>query len=208
MMGAKHGILLDLRDLHDIFSGVGARFVLQEGNALGYGRYKDIMDWDEDIDIAIVDRLTGKQLRRIYHDMLNKGWLGISVDQDFIYSFRTVKFNGWIWHHEEPYFVARPALIKKGMQNVKGHKCAYPDKFFKEPQKIEFLGREFWIPNHLEEYLTYRYGEWKETIIRDDSAWKAQEEFVMKWQQIMPLDADPAEVNKEFLCKMEQQKSE
>ena len=47
-MGAKHGILLDLRDLNDIFTEADARFVMQEGNALGWGRYRDIMEWDED----------------------------------------------------------------------------------------------------------------------------------------------------------------
>lgn len=202
-MGNKHGIMLDLRDLARIFEAAEARFVMQEGNALGWGRFQDIMDWDEDIDIAIVDPLTPKQMRYILTRMRKNGWSFPNIDVDFIYAGRHVKFNGWIWHHESPYFVARPTLIKKGMENVTGHKCVYPERFFLEPQRIEYLGEEMWIPNHLEEYLYYRYGEWKETIIKSDTAWKQQEEFVDKWQQIMPLDADPAEVNKEFLCRQD-----
>jgi phosphorylcholine metabolism protein LicD len=192
--------MLDLRDLVDVFEAADARFVMQEGNALGWGRYKDIMEWDEDIDIAIPDPLTAKQLRQIYTGMNKAGWRGVNVDVDFIFSIRNVKFNGWIWHHEAPYYVSRPTLIKKGAQNVAKHKCAFPERFFLEPQKVSYLGKTMWVPNHLDEYLTYRYGEWKDTIIKSDDAWKKQEEFVYKWQQIMPLAADPAEVNKEFLC--------
>ena len=202
-MGAKHGILLDLRDLNDIFTEADARFVMQEGNALGWGRYRDIMEWDEDIDLAIVDPLTAKQFRKILKGMMERGWSTPSLDNDFLYSFRTVKFNGGLWRHESPYFVARPNALKLGAEVVTGHKAVFPERFFLNPVQVDFLNRKFWVPNHLEEYLNYRYGEWKDNIIKVDAEWKLQEDFVMKWQQIMPLDADPAEVNKEFLCETE-----
>ena len=183
--GNKKGIIADLKQLKDIFDSCRVPFVMQEGNVLGYARYKDIMEWDLDIDIGVYTKISEKKKAELLR-ALRLGGCGIGKNEsgDFIYGKRNVKLNLWFWHREGDFFVARPKTSDKIFILKAEH--------FLHPKEIDFLGRKFLIPDPLDGYLDLRYGKnWKHTIITDDAKWKEVEKKIKKTQKLMPWHEFP-----------------
>ncbi len=181
----KKGIIADLKKLKDVFDSVGVPFVMQEGNVLGYARYKDIMEWDMDIDIGVYQEISDKKKAELLRALCLEGCgVGENENGDFIYGKRNVKLNLWFWHLEGKFFVARPKTSDKIF--------ILKAEYFLHPKEIDFLERKFLIPDPLEDYLDLRYGKnWKHTIITDNAKWKEVEKKIKKTQKLMPWHGFP-----------------
>lgn len=183
--GNKKGIIADLKKLKDVFDSCGVKFVMQEGNVLGYARYKDIMEWDLDIDIGVYYEISDEKKAELLRALNIEGCgVGENESGDFIYGRRNVKLNLWFWHLEGEYFVARPKTTDKIF--------ILAAEYFLQPKEIDFLGSKFLIPDPLDGYLDLRYGKgWKHTIITDDAKWKEVEKKIKEKQKLMPWHEFP-----------------
>ena len=183
--GNKKGIIADLKQLKDVFDSVGVPFVMQEGNVLGYGRYKDIMELDLDVDIGVYVEISDEKKAELLRALHTSGCgVGENESGDFIYGKRNVKLNLWFWHREGKYFVARPKTTDKIF--------ILEAEYFIKPKEISFLDRKFLIPDPLDGYLDLRYGKnWKRNVITDDAKWKEVEKKVKTAQKLMPYHEFP-----------------
>lgn len=193
----KYEILLDLLALKEVFQSVGIRFFMQEGNALGYGRFKDIMPWDTDIDIGVACEVSQKKRTKLFKALVGNGWMQLIDSGDFIFARRIVKLNIWFYHKVNYYYKdGEFSFYEARPESTPGQKFVWPAKFYDNLQKVKLQGEIFYVPNHLEEYLAFRYGEdWKTNIQKDDVIWKQSEPFCFKWVHKMEETANPLEMN-------------
>jgi len=60
-MNKKEGIISDLVACKKAFDKINIPWVIIGGIVLGYARYKDIMEWDTDLDVGIFVELSNMQ---------------------------------------------------------------------------------------------------------------------------------------------------
>jgi len=164
-MKTKEAIISDLAACKNAFDQADLPWVVTGGTVLGYARYNDIMDWDNDLDIGIFVELTNEQWQRLYKVMRSHGFRLKNRKIDFIYGKRNIKFNLWIFHKNGDYYEAFP-------RSTLGFKFVVKAEWYDEPQAINFLGDTYFMPNHMEDYLCCCYGEdWKTNV-------KKHEEYI------------------------------
>jgi len=166
--------LKDLKDIRDVLNSKGVKFFLAYGACLGAIREKDFIEYDDDIDIVIIDKLTYKQRKEI-------AWLlddiGFKTDTNVVWNvygrFEENEFgyNGT----EETGIIACKRNVSVSVMffydNGKEWLCipkrggipvlAIPYKFLKEGEWIKFKGDKFLVPSPVIEYLEFTYGDWK-----------------------------------------------
>ena len=170
-MKTKEKIIQDLIDLKKAFEYVGLSFFIQEGGVLGYGRHKDIMDHDFDIDIGSTAEPNNKQKTSLYHALMAKGWSNIIPRDDFDFARRLVSLNIWWWHKEGDFYVGRPSSTPGKIFIMKA-------KWFDDPVEGLYPFGNFAIPNNHKDYLDHRYGkDWRNTVFDNDKDWKKEEQF-------------------------------
>ncbi len=168
-MSVKEKIIRDMLDLKKVFEFVELKFFIQEGGVLGYGRNKDIMTHDFDIDIGSTDEPDDIQKEGLYHALMAKGWNNIVPRADFDFAKRLVSLNIWWWHKEGDYYVARPSSTPGKIFIMKA-------KWFDYFGLVDYPFGKFNIPNFHNDYLDHRYGkDWREHIVLNDPDWKAEE---------------------------------
>jgi GR25 family glycosyltransferase involved in LPS biosynthesis len=154
-----------LNELSDLFNENNIDFFISEGTLLGYVRHKQIMPWDDDIDLSmerseilklivainnsknycITKRYWGKYKHEYYKIWNNKSdHIG-----DFPYGFPFV--DVWIYDKEESDIVYNHGF-KVPL------KCIFPTR------KALFEGAQVNIPNEPLHYLDVKYPEWREQI--------------------------------------------
>lgn len=166
-------------------------FILDGGTCLGAYRDKDFCQDDEtDIDLTtydsysnLIDNIIEKSLQKgfvLYHrwDNLaidsNKYTKQISFKKDNIkidLMFKKFK-DDWAWW-----------TVFKGDKVAKYKKV--PAKFYLKLQSIEFKGDNYLIPHDIEEYLTYRYGNWIKPVHRKDySCYSTDKAIINGYEEI------------------------
>lgn len=175
-----------LFDVKEILDDLRVKYWLDEGTLIGAVRHKGFVPWDNDIDISIQDssrvfiissfdefRLKGFYVRHQKHkNHISFHRDGTKVDIN-IYD-KNLKQVRW-WHSN---IVARGLdfLMKKTHQNYLIEVLLFPiykkfvdveetitlpKRFIKELETIELFNKTFPVPAHIEEYLDYRFGDWK-----------------------------------------------
>jgi len=158
-------IASDLLACKKAFDNVGIPWVITDGIVLGYARYKKIMEWDTDLDLAVCVDINNNQWKGLYNSLSKEGFKINKKKTDFIYGRRLIKFNLWFFHKRGDYYEAFPKTTP-GMKFVE--KAIWYDK----PVIVDFLGSKYPIPNNINDYLDYHYGkDWKTNIIKDHQVW-------------------------------------
>ena len=144
-----------MRELDNIFKKHGVRYYFSEGTALGLYRDGDLIDWDDDIDIAMDEEQYNKFIKKCLPELISKGYY--SLYHHFIYSL----------NHNLLSFLKNGQLID--IENVKkGNKCISKlgklcDELLPHIQKLTekpWRGRMFPVPE--ESYYAYLYGkDWR-----------------------------------------------
>ena len=142
-------------ELDDIFKKHGVRYYFSEGTALGLYRDGDLIDWDDDIDIAMKEEQYNKFIKKCLPELISKGYY--SLYYHFIHSlnhnFLTLLKNGHLVDFEN---------VKKGKKctSKSGKLCDELLPYIKKLTEKPWRGRKFPVPE--ESYYVYLYGkDWR-----------------------------------------------
>lgn len=151
-------------------------YVLEGGTLLGIVRENRLLPWDNDLDLTI----TEQDMDRILNLKRKFWWAG--------YKIRLVKSKEEMPHFPKgsvrlikikikKYFFATgiglmDIFVKKKIDNkyywIVGQNNhvlkSVPCYFYENSTRYNFEGYEYSIPADFENYLTYRYGEWRKTV--------------------------------------------
>lgn len=151
----------DLLAFKKAFDNVEIPWVITDGIVLGYARYKKIMEWDTDIDIAICVEVDKKQWQAFRSSLSTVGFRIGMKRKDFMCGGRLVPYNLYFFHKKGNFYESFP-------NSTPGLKFVEKAEWYDEPQIVEFLGDKYPMPNHMESYLACRYGkDWKTNVIKD-----------------------------------------
>jgi len=159
----KTKIISDMGALRAAFDQAKIPWVNLYGVALGYGRYKDIMAWDTDIDMGVFVELTDEQRQSLNEALIAHGFWLHNRNDDFVYCKRTVSLNIFFFHKNGNYYESFP-------KSTPGIKFIQKASWFDNPQEVDFLGDKYLMPNHIDDFLTCYYGkDWETNIIKNHS---------------------------------------
>ena len=159
-------IALDLLAFKKAFDNVKIPWEITDGIILGYARYKKIMEWDTDIDMAVYVEVNTSQWQA-FRSSLSEIGVKIGINKrDFVCGGRLVPYNIYFFHKKGDFYESFPETTP----NFKFvEKAVWHDK----PQMIDFLGTKLPMPNHIDDYLDNHYGnDWRTNIIKDHKEWR------------------------------------
>jgi phosphorylcholine metabolism protein LicD len=161
MPSKKENIKLDLFDIKKVFDKVGIPWVIVGGVVLGYARYKDIMDWDTDLDIVIYKELSDSEWKQLWQEFYKNNFNFPVTRVDFMYCNRRIECNIDTYHKKGDYYYSFP-------KSTPGIKFVEKAEYFDNVQLVEFLGDRFPIPGNIESFVADHYGaDWETNIIKD-----------------------------------------
>ena len=162
-----------LHEVTSLFDQHQSPYALDGGTALGVIRENRLLPWDTDMDIAVDEGAVEPILKLLK---------GLSF---FKYRIRTRKLSNDIGHIKKDkirlikvwtrkYFLFKgdellDIFVRFSKDDqvfwVLGHDHiavnAMPKKFHTQLKKIHFDQKDYWIPEEEDEFLTYRYGNWR-----------------------------------------------
>ena len=163
----KEAIISDLLACKVAFDTLKLPWVVNDGIVLGYVREGDVIAWDTDVDTGIYVEISPEERQRLVLALWNVGFSISSVDTDFMCAQRRVKFNLVLYHKKGDFYEQFPGTTP-------GVKFVEKAEWYDEPQMVKFLGSEYPMPNHLEDYLDHHYGtDWKVERFTHD-AWRLE----------------------------------
>jgi hypothetical protein len=154
------------QEVCNVFDGLGIRYCLSHGTILGVYRQKDVIPYDDDVDLAVflTDKPKFDAARRILRSrgfyVPDEGDPDRPVDPrsnmpyyDFVAIKDGEKVECWFFEKQGQYWV----------YDHKREGLALPAKFLADPlPTIEWRGAKFPCPHDLEEYMLLMYGaDWK-----------------------------------------------
>lgn len=162
----------------------GIRLALDGGTALGVVREQRLLPWDTDMDLAI-DWSEVPRFKRLVVRL----WCRHGYRIRFRYATRDIGpyrkgdlrvFKIW----KRKFFLLKGDVLMevfvRKQQDGKAHWLlgndkpllnAMPEKFHQDLTTIDFNGRQFYVPAATDEFLTYRYGDWR-TPVKEWDAFK------------------------------------
>lgn len=169
----------DLNCILDVFKKYGVHVYVSYGAALGATRNKKLIEWDDDIDIDVIDKVDYKTRKAIGWELHDLGFTpqpisvnvfgrmepleyGYNGDEQsgIIACERNFKFSIFFYKEEGDIFVCIPRMSAMPLISI-------PTRFFHKPSTITLHGNKYTSPGPIKEYLAYVYGhDWK-TPIKD-----------------------------------------
>jgi len=173
-------------DIKHLFEQIGITYWIDEGTLIGAIRHKGFVPWDNDVDFSIRDedlqklissfdlfRLNGFVVR---HQKLKKHISFHRKDTKMDVNIYDKELKQIRWWHSNIIARGLDFIMKKSHQNYLVEVFLFPiykkftdieetivlpKKFINTLRTIELFGENFPIPNHTEDYLSYRFGDWK-----------------------------------------------
>jgi len=154
-----------LFDIIDILEKYQIKCWLSFGTLLGAVREKNFIETDNDVDIDIFEPFWKQDIlfQKIAWDLLKKD---IKIN-NLCYEVMNLTRNEI--HVDIHYYYKKDNFYICDGGNWK---IKIPEKYFNKLNTIDFLGKECYIPNEIEEFLTGFYGKtWKEKISHENTTW-------------------------------------
>ena len=146
----------DFLELINMLNDLSINFFIDSGLLLGIYRDGDIIKWDWDIEISLLENEFTNNLDKIIEKTKEKGFLIHKIDKKLLkleiyrglpYEIFSFTFKAWKHDKKSGYFLRREFEI--------------PEKYFLNGKKIMFMNFELNCPGPIEDYLTFMYGDWK-----------------------------------------------
>ncbi len=161
MIHVKNNMVSDLAACKRAFEMACIPWSITDGVILGYARYKDVMEWDADLDTGVFVELTSGDRFDLWRAMNLNGFNVPNINADFVYCKRLVHFCIGFWHRNGDYYEQFPSTTP-GIKFIE--KAMWHD----EQQIVDFLGDKYPIPSNIEDYLVSRYEkDWLTNIIKN-----------------------------------------
>lgn len=163
-----------LRQVTTVLEKSNIRYCLDAGTLLGIVRENRLLPWDKDMDMSIMETKYAKLQQLAWKIRLLGYWARVRrIKRDLppmkrgtvrVLRVRNRKFGLLAGPIKLDIFIRHPAGDTYcWIQGYTGREVtlAAPKKYFEPRIKTNFDGQEYWIPEAFEEYLSFRYGEWR-----------------------------------------------
>ena len=170
-----------------VFEKHQIKYILEGGTLLGIIRENRLLPWDNDLDLTIREEDLEELLKSRW-DLWKKGFrTRVRYYKEDVGPFKKGEVK-IIKIQTRKYLIFKgftllDVFIKKRVNDqyfwtVGGKKIVLksaPANFYEDLKDVEFNGHNYSIPKQVEDYLTYRYGEWKKpqkdyNYTKDDKA--------------------------------------
>ena len=162
----------NLKVVAEIMNGHNLNWGPVLGTLLGIVRDNDFITWDEDIDLYVLEEDKEKFLTLLFK--FQKA--GFDVIRYWRCGLLSIKRNG---EYIDFYFAKK---IADNIRCTNGD-VFYFEKYFQDTITWDFKGIKFNIPKDYEEYLEFRYGDWRTPVQYCDFNMSAYK----KWKLIITL---------------------
>lgn len=146
-----------LQKLKKVLDSLKITFFLEGGVLLGAVRNKNFIKWDHDVEVGVFsEKLNKKKILDILYKIHDQ-----ELKIDFVDS-TTDNFK--INFHEHQHTKFSILGFKKEKNYLSRHMYKYPSSFFFPLNNINFLGKNYKIPNNVKDFLKWTYGDWKKEV--------------------------------------------
>ena len=141
-------------EIDDICKKHGIKYYFSEGTALGLYRNGNLIDWDDDIDIAMEEEEYNKFLEKCVPELVNKGYY-------LLYEYiPSIKRQLLAFLKDGQLIDIENVQIGKRCISKSGEMCNELIQHIQKLTEKEWRGRRFPVPE--ESYYVYLYGKnWK-----------------------------------------------
>jgi hypothetical protein len=152
----RRGLMAILNKIPYIFEGMD--WWLEFGTLLGFIRDGKIIDWDDDLDVGIMEEsLTPENIEKIKKRSEEFGLYFDEIEYNGIRKLYYSKANGlycdvWTFKKNEDNIIYAPSSFTAAM---------HEEKFTKNKDALIIDNVSHNIPSDIDEFLTIRYANWK-----------------------------------------------
>ena len=155
-----------IKEFDEITKEMNVEYFLAFGTCLELKRDNGFIHTSKDIDIGVI---FNKQLpiRKLVRKLIERGYV-LDRQQNLRLNMRNgVKYSNIpsfysFTKDDIPLDIYLFFVDKKNSRYVGGRKYTIPIKLLDEFEVIERFGIKFNVPSPVDEYLTYRYGDWRD----------------------------------------------
>jgi len=140
-------LLQKILDSHNLNWG------LAFGSLLGAVREHDFIDWDEDIDLYVIEE-EEEIFKNALWELRDAGFELIRYERRGLYSIRR---KG---EYMDFYVLSK---INDELRQTKGGGYIF-EKYLRYQVDVDFRGIKIRVPRKYDEYLTFQYGEWRTPV--------------------------------------------
>lgn len=172
----------DLEEIQKVFDKYGVRLFVTYGALLGLVRDGDFIEYDDDIDLCIVDPIDYRTRKAIGHTFLDIGYTpqpiafrvfgrmensepGYNGDDHsgIIVMEKRIRTTLFFFGEEDCPLHGKCMVCHPKYQSAR--LISTPSRFFEKPETIKYKGKKYLTPGPQKEYLKYIYGDdWKKPI--------------------------------------------
>jgi len=169
----------------DILEKVGVNYWISSGNLLGIYRDGKLIDHDTDIDVNVSADWNTLKANNFSKQIL----LGLTNND-----FRLIRTIIYKNHFFQLAFIDNKTDVIFDVcffyKKIKGgfavHLCEQgyilkPTKFINKTKIFNYKGYDYPIPNHLKEFLTWKYGDWEKPRLKK-VAWEDESPTLKRWR--------------------------
>lgn len=155
------------RYLFNILNSAGVRYWLEGGSLLGAARYGDIIPWDYDVDIGIYQHEISKCPYLVEAEKQSNAGKKFVDEQGYTWEkaiegdFYRIQYSQFNHLHVDifPFFERDGIMTKKTWFESHRQDREFPAHYLKPLETIDFIGLKASAPNHVREFLEFKFGK-------------------------------------------------
>lgn len=155
------------RYLFNILNKAGVRYWLEGGSLLGAARYADIIPWDYDIDIGIYQQEISKCSFLVEAEKQSNAGKKFVDEEGYTWEkamegdFYRIQYSQFNHLHVDifPFYEKDGIMTKNTWFETHRQDREFPAHYLKPLETIDFIGMKASAPNHIREFLEFKFGK-------------------------------------------------